>query len=118
MVPGAVAADAPLRRDGRPTWLLRELGPDFTLLVFGPPPPWASKLASELPLKLLCIGSAGASHIGDTMLADAEGWAAQRYDAEPGAAYLLRPDHHVAARWRQPDAAHVRAALARASGQP
>ena len=114
MQPGTVAADAPLLRDGRATWLLRELGPDFTLLVFGPPLRWAT----ELPLKVLCIGDAGLSGSGLSMLADPEGWAAQRYDAQSGSAYLVRPDHHVCARWRQPDAAHVRAALARACGQP
>jgi 3-(3-hydroxy-phenyl)propionate hydroxylase len=116
MVPGAVAVDAPLLRDGRATWLLRELGPDFTLLVFGPPPHWAA----ELPLKLVCIGDAGlrTADGGGAVLADAEAWAAQRYDAQPGTAYLVRPDHHVCARWRQPDAAHVRAALARATGNP
>ena len=31
--------------------------------------------------------------------------AAQRYDAQPGTVYLLRPDQHVCARWRQPTAA-------------
>ncbi len=117
MVPGAVALDAPLLRDGRATWLLRELGPDFTLLVFGPPPRWAA----ELPLKLVCIGDAGlrcaeGGDGGSQPLADTEAWAAQRYDAQPGTAYLIRPDHHVCARWRQPDPAHVRAALARACG--
>jgi 3-(3-hydroxy-phenyl)propionate hydroxylase len=112
MVPGAVAADAPLLRDGQATWLLRELGPDFTLLVFGPPPRWAA----DLPLKVLCIGDAGLRDCGPSTLADPEGWAAQRYDAQPGSAWLIRPDHHVCARWRQPDAAHVRTALARACG--
>ena len=115
MVPGAVAADAPLLRDGRATWLLRELGPDFTLLVFGPLPPWVA----DLPLKGVCIGAAGlresvSSQPSQPILADADSWAAQRYDAQPGTAYLIRPDHHVCARWRQPDLAHVRAALARA----
>jgi 3-(3-hydroxy-phenyl)propionate hydroxylase len=112
MQSGAVAADAPLLRDGRATWLLRELGPDFTLLVFGPPPRWAA----DLPLTLLSIGDAGLRDSGPATLADPEGWAAQRYDAQPGTAYLIRPDHHVCARWRQADAAHVRAALARACG--
>ena len=45
-----------------------------------------------------------------------EGAAAQRYDARPGTCYLMRPDQHVAARWRRFDAGEVRAALARATG--
>ena len=112
MVPGAVAADAPLRGTGRDTWLLRELGPDFTLLAFGPPPTGVA----DLPVKLVCIGSSGVVESGAGTLADAEGWAALRYDAQPGTTYLIRPDQHVCARWRQPGAARVRAALARATG--
>ena len=49
-------------------------------------------------------------------LHDLHGLAARRYDARPGTCYLIRPDQHVAARWRRFDATAVRAALARASG--
>lgn len=48
---------------------------------------------------------------------DTAGLVAQRFDATPGACYLIRPDQHVAARWRRFDAAAVRAALARATAQ-
>jgi 3-(3-hydroxy-phenyl)propionate hydroxylase len=48
---------------------------------------------------------------------DAEGLLAQRYDAQPGTVYLIRPDQHVAARWRRFDAAAIRAALRRATAQ-
>jgi 3-(3-hydroxy-phenyl)propionate hydroxylase len=44
------------------------------------------------------------------------GLAAERYDAKPGTAYLLRPDQHVAARWRKPQAADVTAAVRRVLG--
>ena len=40
----------------------------------------------------------------------------QRYDARPGTVYLIRPDQHVAGRWRSFDAARIEAALARACG--
>ena len=40
----------------------------------------------------------------------------QRYGLEEGSAYLLRPDHYVAARWRVPDRAKVESALQRATG--
>jgi 3-(3-hydroxy-phenyl)propionate hydroxylase len=100
--PGTAAADAPLVRGDSPAWLLRELGDDFALVVFGPAPPWAA----ELPLRTVAIDGAS--------LADAEGWATRRYGAQPGNAYLLRPDRHVAARWREPTPAAVRAAWRRA----
>jgi 3-(3-hydroxy-phenyl)propionate hydroxylase len=48
---------------------------------------------------------------------DVQGLLAQRYDARPGTVYLIRPDQHVAARWRRFDAAKVRAALRRATAQ-
>jgi 3-(3-hydroxy-phenyl)propionate hydroxylase len=105
LCPGAPAADAPLLRAGRPSWLLRELGPEFTLLVFGPAPPWVA----ALPLGVLAI---------DGHLSDLEGCATRRYGARPGSAYLIRPDQHICARWRTLDAEGVSAALARAQGVP
>ena len=103
VAPGAVLPDAPLTRQGRATWLLRELGPDFTLLVFGPAPAWAAALPH---VQVLQIG---------VDVQDAQGLAAQRLDARPGTAYLLRPDQHVCARWRALEETAVRAALARAT---
>jgi 3-(3-hydroxy-phenyl)propionate hydroxylase len=102
LAPGAPAADAPMSRGGTPTWLLRELGDDFALLVFGSAPEWTRRL----PVKTVAVD--------DDVLADVEGWAARRYAAAPGAAYLIRPDRHVAARWHAPTEAAVRAAWTRA----
>ena len=101
MVPGAPAVDAPLICNGRRTWLLRDLGADFTLLVFGPAPPWAARLM----LKVLVVDEG----------MDTSGHAAERYDALPSTAYLLRPDQHVCARWRAPTQAAVVGALAKAT---
>jgi 3-(3-hydroxy-phenyl)propionate hydroxylase len=111
MVPGAPAADAPLHdAQGRATWLLRELargdGGGFALLAFGELPGWAA----ALPLHGVSIGAAGG-------FVDVQGWAQRRYDAQPGSAYLLRPDQHVAARWRRPTEGALRAALARATAR-
>jgi 3-(3-hydroxy-phenyl)propionate hydroxylase len=46
---------------------------------------------------------------------DEQGLAARRFDARPGTCYLIRPDQHVAARWRSLDVARIRAALAQAT---
>jgi len=46
---------------------------------------------------------------------DYTGRYAERFDSEPGTVYLIRPDQHVAARWRSFEAARVTAALAKAT---
>ncbi|WPG38068.1 FAD-dependent oxidoreductase [Variovorax sp. EBFNA2] len=105
MVPGAAAADAPVRRtDGSTGWLLRECHvARFTALVFGTGDAAERSLqalnASDLALHVVRVDGDGAE------------LATQRYDAQPGTVYLLRPDQHVCARWRQPTAAKLRAAL-------
>jgi 3-(3-hydroxy-phenyl)propionate hydroxylase len=107
--PGASMPDAPMaNRSGRSKFLTEafvEKGARFTLLEFG------NGAATE------ALEGVGAIRIGGgDGLVDAEGLAASRYDAEPGTAYLLRPDGYVAARFRHPTRSAVDAALARASG--
>ena len=95
--------------DGQPVWLLRALGPGFTLLCFGEPPQGlAQGVAAPLGegLRVLRIGHE---------LHDPEGLLAQRLDARPHSAYLVRPDQHLCARWRRPSALAVQQALARAT---
>jgi 3-(3-hydroxy-phenyl)propionate hydroxylase len=110
MVPGAAAADAPVMREGGGTgWLLRECHVErFTALVFGQGEAAERSLqalqTADLPLHIVRVASGGT---------EAE-LAVQRYDAQPGTVYLLRPDQHVCARWRQPTATHIRSALDRA----
>jgi 3-(3-hydroxy-phenyl)propionate hydroxylase len=45
---------------------------------------------------------------------DESGMFAQRFDATPGATYLVRPDQHLCARWRSFDAAAISRAYRRA----
>jgi len=125
MHPGAPAADAPVLHDGSPDWLLRHAGNVFQLLLFVDSPesldaPTRAALAAladaNIPVHTLLISAtAGTAPAGTTVLVDAQGLAARRFDARPGTAYLLRPDQHVAARWRRLDAAAVRTAVARAT---
>jgi 3-(3-hydroxy-phenyl)propionate hydroxylase len=115
MLPGAPMDDAPVR--GRAPWLLPHLGPGFTLLFFGTPAPAqcaALGTLASLPLQTLLVDGEAP---GLQTLQDVDGWVARRCDARPGSCYLIRPDQHVAARWRAFDDGAVRAALARASGQ-
>lgn len=97
--PGSPALDGPLPGAGQ--WLLHRCGNGFALLVFGGditlPEPVRDRIA--------------------TMHLDCDGILARRYDARPGTTYLLRPDQHVVARWRQPDARAITAAYARSLGR-
>jgi 3-(3-hydroxy-phenyl)propionate hydroxylase len=104
MTPGSSCADAPVRLDGRNGWLLESLGNGFTLLVFGAPPIQTEVRAGCIAAHVVCIGRD---------LEDVRGVAAQRYDAEPGTVYLIRPDQYVAARWRGFDPIRIEAALRR-----
>jgi 3-(3-hydroxy-phenyl)propionate hydroxylase len=107
--PGASMPDAPIaERSGRSMFLTEAFigkGTRFTLLAFG------NGASPEVPdgVSTLRIG-------GDDGFVEAAGLATQRYDAEPGTAYLLRPDGYVAARFRQPSRPSLDAALARAAG--
>jgi 3-(3-hydroxy-phenyl)propionate hydroxylase len=102
---GAPAPDCPVRRrDGADSHLLDNIPGEFTLLTMknGAVPP--------LPegVRHICIGDD---------IADSEGVFAQRFDATPSAAFLLRPDQHLVARWRHVDVAKVVAARDRALGK-
>jgi 3-(3-hydroxy-phenyl)propionate hydroxylase len=119
--PGAVCADAPVRVDGRPGWLLEAVGDNFVVLGFGAEAaaPGAA-LAEAWPVRAVLVVPPGAAVPGRRdlrVLEDADGRAWARYDAKPGTLYLVRPDQHVAARWRHVDPAAVGAALARAAGR-
>jgi len=131
MVPGAACCDAPVRLGGQPAWLLQQLGQQFTGMLFcgagGIDEATCDALQAlrrgAIPLKLVVLVSADAAEgvsaldvalSGATVLHDTEGLAKTRYDATPGAFYLIRPDQHVCARWRRLDAGRVEQALKRA----
>ena len=107
--PGASMLDAPVTAgDGSSTFLTEafiKAGTRFTLLEF------ANGAAVDVPPDLGVIRVGGSDG-----LADPAGLSVARYDASPGAAYLLRPDGYVAARFRHPTRAGLDAALARATG--
>ncbi len=122
--PGAAAADAPVDtpEDGG-GWLLRHLGePGFTLVVFGAPRPMADMGVAGTGVADVGVADRGVRVVfvcPDAVAGavhDRAGLAAARYDARPDTTVLLRPDQHVAARWRTLDPDAVRAALRRALG--
>ena len=124
MVPGAPMDDAPIQVAGQNGWLLDRLGNRFQLLVFADSvgaldaatlAQLKALAADPIAVQPIVVTPAGGQIDGITVLADAQGLMARRYDAQPGSAYLARPDQHVAARWRAFDPSLVRAAVARAT---
>ncbi|HAA44052.1 MAG: Monooxygenase [Halomonas sp. 54_146] len=109
--PGTPAKDAPIRLDGQHAWLLNQLGNRFVLLFDGRlptgeaearAPELAALLEAQPDLDLLVLGPASLARLPrTTLIEDADGLVSQRYGLSAGAAYLIRPDQHIAARWSE-----------------
>jgi 3-(3-hydroxy-phenyl)propionate hydroxylase len=120
VVPGAPLEDAPVERDGAAAWLLDQLGGRFQLLLYVERAADAdmgalAELKTAIPVEPVLVTAVPGGRPGIRALHDVRGRFLERYDALPGSAWLLRPDQHVAARWRRLEPAAVRAALARAT---
>jgi 3-(3-hydroxy-phenyl)propionate hydroxylase len=102
---GAPAPDAPmLWRNGTLGFLVESLSHGFELLYVKD----GTKPVHLPGIKLTTIGDD---------LIDQTGRFAERFDATPGACYLLRPDQHLCARFRAYDADKIAAARDRALGR-
>lgn len=101
--PGATCPDAPLG-DG---FLLNQLGSGFTLLAINLDAPTNITL-SGIQLHALAVSTRN----------DPTGALAARYlGTAQTAVYLIRPDHHITARWLRFDVDQVRAALRHCIGK-
>lgn len=109
--PGQPAPEALLHDRGAPLHLSACFGAGFVALALAPDTTLAAELDalaaatrnSPQPLRVL--------KTGDDALQDPHGQLRQRYGAQAGAVYLLRPDGYVLGRWIAPSAATLRAAL-------
>ena len=101
---GLPVPDAPLEdRAGKSRFLLQTLREDFQLLYVKD----GARPNAPEGLRTIVIGED---------LIDRDGIFTERFDATPGSAFLLRPDHHLCARMRRYDGERIREALARAKG--
>lgn len=103
LVPGSVALDAPVQlADGSASWLLQQLGAGFTLLVYEAElPEFVDKAICSVVQIRAKNSRLSSSQLSSAAVVDSDDLIARRYDMQPGTAYLLRPDQHVCARWRQ-----------------
>ena len=101
-------------------FLLDHLGGGFDLLYFTAAEAITPALqavieaarAKGVALRVTAVGAAQPVAGADQTLADADGHLRERYGVQAsGAAYLLRPDQHVCARWLTLDAVRLQAAL-------
>ena len=124
MVPGAPMDDAPVGGGASP-WLLGQVQGGFQLLYCADDASaidshtaqaLAALAGGPIGVQATVVAARGQAPAPLATLIDAQGAITQRYDLQPGTCYLLRPDQHVAARWRQFDPALVRRAVARATG--
>ena len=125
MRPGAAMDDAPMKEQGSDFWLLDQIGNRFMALVHVSDPAAVDSetachfkaLASDCPAVEVVLVSSEPGRVPGGLRAfeDHAGRFAERYDSQPGTVYLLRPDQHVAARFRTFDADQLKAALARAT---
>jgi len=125
MVPGAAMDDAPMQEEGQQFWLLDRMGRQFTALVYVIDPAAldatfarnCKALASvEIAVEVILVSpNPGPAPEGLRVFVDQAGRFAERFDAADGTVYLMRPDQHIAARWRTFDASSITAALARAT---
>ena len=93
---GSPCLDAPILVNGKPGYLLDQLGGDFVLMVRG-------NVAPKVPKGIRIFN-----------IEDANVLVSARYGK--GWSYLIRPDQHIAAAWKNPSAADIQSAYGRATG--
>jgi len=125
MRPGSPCTDAPVSGGNNSGWLLNHLGNHFSVMLKGD---FDAGQIAELEsvtaqlsgrgdsVDIIRVDAQDQGADNTTYLSDDKGVLAQRYDLHQAGVYLIRPDQHVAARWRELDPAAIVAALERAMG--
>lgn len=104
-MPGDVLPECPVVKDADSGFLTDLLGPHFTCMTFSMDgrPSGASEeietcLRDALPIRFLHVS---VGDPGQGAVHDPSGRLPSLFDARPGTTYLVRPDGHVQARWRE-----------------
>ncbi len=127
MVPGAPMDDATMMEGKDNFWLLERVGKHFLALVYMTEPSqlnpdtvctFKALADAPIPIEVVLVSPRTAvAPEGLRVFVDTKNRFAERFDAQPGTTYLIRPDQHVAARWRSFDTTALTSALARATSK-
>lgn len=105
--PGAFCPDAPITSKGNTDdYLLNHFGDSFIALIFDKYTQAKAFDVGGIVVTPLVVGRD---------IDNKNGLLTERYDAQPGTVYLIRPDQHIAARWRAFDERLITAAVKRAT---
>lgn len=118
--PGSPCLDAPISIDGKDGWFLNQLGDRFVGVYFSdggePLPEQLNGLGtSHIPVDIVVVSN-NTDVGGASIVFDKEGLVHEHYDAQAGTFYLIRPDQHVAGRWKHFDLAKAKKALSKTLG--
>jgi 3-(3-hydroxy-phenyl)propionate hydroxylase len=109
---GAPLPDAPIAdAKGRDGWLLEHLGSGRPLVLV-----WDDGTGGDAARAAAAANGVTTITVGYDMI-DREGLLGKRLDARPGTVCVVRPDQHLAARFRHGDADKISRAVARSAGR-
>jgi 3-(3-hydroxy-phenyl)propionate hydroxylase len=109
ILPGQSILDAPIFLGRKQTWLIDQITIGFSLVVFVDEEKTAKSITKyldevcrqlDLLEQYLVVTSKRFNGISKKFLCDTTGLTFERWAASDGSVYLVRPDHHVAARWK------------------
>ena len=109
ILPGQSILDAPIFIGRKQTWLIDQITIGFSLVAFVDEEKTAISITKyldevcrqlDLVEQYLVVTSKRLNGRSTKFLCDTSGLAFERWAASDGTIYLVRPDHHIAARWK------------------
>lgn len=109
--PGYAVSDIQLLKNGKTTYLIDELGNDFTLLIYGSNANNLIQFNTEFDVKTVYVNAKNEMN----ELVDFDNNFKQKYDVNEASWYLIRPDHYIAARGKKVNEKNINNALLKAA---